>query len=34
MKWWKKNAGNFAVRSITLSRRYSNYPNYGIYKQP
>jgi hypothetical protein len=34
MKWWKKNVGNFAVRSITHSRRYSNYPNYGIYKQP
>src|SRR4030095_14407341 len=34
MKWWKKNVGNFAVRSITHSRKYSNYPNYGIYKQP
>lgn len=34
MKWWKKNKGSFAVKSITHSRNYSNYPNYGIYKQP
>jgi hypothetical protein len=34
MKWWKKNQGNFAVKSITHSRNFSNYPNYGIYKQP
>ena len=34
MKWWKKNVGTFAMRSITHSRKYSNYPNYGIYKQP
>ena len=34
MKWWKKNEGNFAVKSITHSRNYSNYPNYGIHKQP
>ncbi len=34
MKWWNKNKGNFAVKSITDSRNYSNYPNYGIYKQP
>jgi hypothetical protein len=33
-KWWKKNEGSFAVKSITRSRKYSNYPNYGIYKQP
>jgi len=33
MKWWKKN-GRFAVKTITHSRSYSNYPNYGIYKQP
>jgi hypothetical protein len=33
MKWWKKNR-NFAVKTITHSRNYSNYPNYGIYKQP
>lgn len=32
-KWWKKNEGSFAVRNITRSRKYSNYPNYGIYKQ-
>jgi hypothetical protein len=32
-KWWKKNEGSFAVKSITRSRNYSNYPNYGIYKQ-
>src|SRR5258705_7680962 len=34
MKWWKKNEGRFSVKSITQSRNYSNYPNYGIYKQP
>ena len=34
MKWWKKNEGSFAVKNITYSRNYSNYPNYGIYKQP
>lgn len=34
MKWWKKNRRNFAVKTITQSRDYSNYPNYGIYKQP
>ena len=34
MKWWKKSAGSFSVKSITRSRNYSNYPNYGIYKQP
>lgn len=34
MKWWKKNEGRFSVRRITQSRRYSNYPNYGIYRQP
>ncbi len=34
MKWWKKNEGSFAVKSVTQSRNYSNYPNYGIYKQP
>jgi len=34
MKWWKKNESSFAVKSITRSRNYSNYPNYGIYQQP
>ena len=33
MKWWKKNHRTFAVKTITQSRNYSNYPNYGIYKQ-
>ena len=33
MKWWK-NHRNFAVKTNTQSRNYSNYPNYGIYKQP
>ena len=33
MKWWKSHR-NFAVKTITHSRNYSNYPNYGIYKQP
>lgn len=34
MKWWIKNEDSFSVKSITRSRNYSNYPNYGIYKQP
>lgn len=34
MKWWRKNEGSFSVKSITQSRNYSNYPNYGIHKQP
>jgi hypothetical protein len=33
MKWWKNNR-DFAVKTNTHSRNYSNYPNYGIYKQP
>ena len=33
LKWWKKNENTFAVNRITESRNYSNYPNYGIYKQ-
>lgn len=33
MKWWKKNR-NFMVKTVNQSRNYSNYPNYGIYKQP
>ena len=32
-KWWKENESSFAVKNITRSRRYTNYPNYGIYKQ-
>jgi len=31
--WWKKNKAAFAVKGIKQSRRYSNYPNYGIYRQ-
>jgi hypothetical protein len=33
MKWWRRNRATFTVRSITRSRLYSNYPNYGIYRQ-
>lgn len=33
LKWQKRNP-DFAVRKITRDRNYSNYPNYGIYKQP
>jgi hypothetical protein len=29
--WWARNKATFRVRAITQSRRYSNYPNYGIY---
>ena len=31
--WWKKNRAAFSVKGITQSRRYTNYPNYGIYRQ-
>lgn len=30
--WWKRNKWTFSVSSIKQSRRYSNYPNYGIYR--
>lgn len=33
-KWWKKNKAIFTVKGITHDRHYSNYPDYGIYKQP
>lgn len=33
-KWWEKNRPGFTARGITRDRRYSNYPNYGIYRQP
>jgi hypothetical protein len=33
MKWWKNHPG-FSVKTISQSRNYSNYPNYGIYRQP
>jgi hypothetical protein len=33
MKWWRRNVATFTVKSVTRSRRYSNYPNYGIYRQ-
>ena len=33
IKWWETHR-NFSVKTITHSRNYSNYPNYGIYKQP
>jgi hypothetical protein len=32
-EWWKKNKATFTVKGIKQSRRYSNYPNYGIYRQ-
>lgn len=30
--WWTQNGATFRVSTIKQSRRYSNYPNYGIYK--
>jgi hypothetical protein len=30
--WWEENKSSFRVRDIKTSRRYSNYPNYGIYR--
>jgi hypothetical protein len=32
-RWWKKNKETFTVEGSTTNRRYSNYPNYGVYKQ-
>jgi len=32
-EWWKKNKSTFIVKGITQSRRYTNYPGYGIYGQ-
>jgi len=34
LAWWTQNQAKFKVSSELLSRRYSNYPNYGIYQQP
>lgn len=33
-KWWKKSRAGFTAKSAPHDRRYSNYPNYGIYRQP
>jgi len=30
--WWEQNASTFRLSDIKQSRRYSNYPNYGIYR--
>lgn len=32
--WWEKNKATFRANGIKQSRRYSNYPDYGIYRQP
>jgi len=32
-EWWGKNKATFAAKEIKQSRRYSNYPNYGIYRE-
>jgi hypothetical protein len=34
LTWWTQNRAKFKVSTELLSRRYSNYPNYGIYQQP
>jgi hypothetical protein len=34
LAWWTQNQAKFKVSTELLSRRYSNYPNYGIYQQP
>jgi hypothetical protein len=31
--WWVQNKDTFRVSGETLNRRYSNYPNYGVYLQ-
>ncbi len=33
LEWWKQHEATFTVKGIKQSRRYSNYPNYGIYRQ-
>ena len=30
--WWEQRKETFRVKEIKVSRRYSNYPNYGIYR--
>jgi len=30
--WWERNKAGFRVRDIAQSRRYVNYPNYGVYR--
>lgn len=30
--WWRHNKTTFSVKTVTQSRRYSNYPNYGVYR--
>jgi hypothetical protein len=30
--WWERNRGTFRVKDVKVSRRYVNYPNYGIYR--
>ena len=30
--WWRQRKATFRVKDITQSRRYANYPNYGIYR--
>ena len=32
-EWWQNNKTTFKAKENKQSRRYSNYPNYGIYKQ-
>ncbi len=32
--WWIRNRDNFRASTSTTNRNYSNYPNYGIYRQP
>jgi hypothetical protein len=31
-EWWKRNRATFSINTIKQSRHYSNYPNYGIYR--
>ena len=31
-RWWQRNEATFHVKDVTPSRRYSNYPDYGIYR--
>jgi len=31
-KWWRQNQASFHVETLTESRNYVNYPNYGMYR--
>lgn len=32
LAWWKRNRNSFTISAVNQNRCYSNYPNYGIYR--